>query len=141
MKRETIIDIISAVFVVLFVYAAGSKLMDYGKFRVQLSQSPLLTVFAGIVVWLVPAVEITVAALLITIRFRLIGLYATFTLMVMFTAYIVAITQFSDYVPCSCGGVLEKLSWNQHLVFNIIFTALAFVAVLYYPKEASSTKT
>ncbi len=55
--------------------------------------------------------------------------------MVMFTAYIVLITRFSDYVPCSCGGVLEKLSWDQHLVFNIGFVVLGFMAIVIYPKD------
>lgn len=134
-RKEILIDIVSALFVVLFTYAAVTKLIDYGKFRVQIGQSSLLTAFAGTVAWLVPAVEIMVAAMLTVLRFRLLGLYASFGLMVMFTAYIVAITRFSEYVPCSCGGVLEKLSWNEHLVFNVVFVALGFVAIILYPKE------
>ncbi|HMJ70499.1 MAG TPA: MauE/DoxX family redox-associated membrane protein [Cyclobacteriaceae bacterium] len=134
-RKEILIDIISALFVVLFVYAAASKLLEYQKFRVQIGQSPLLTAFAGTVAWLVPAIEIIVAMLLSMLRFRLPGLYASFGLMVMFTAYIIVITRFSDYVPCSCGGVLEKLSWNGHLVFNLVFVAIGAVAILYYPKE------
>jgi hypothetical protein len=134
-RREVLIDVVSALFVVLFVYAAVTKLIDYDKFRVQIGQSPLLTAFAGTVAWMVPAVEIIVAGLLTVLRFRLLGLYASFSLMVMFTAYIVVITRFSEYVPCSCGGVLEKLSWNDHLVFNLVFVVLGFVAIVLYPKE------
>ena len=55
--------------------------------------------------------------------------------MVMFTAYIVVITRFSEYVPCSCGGVLEKLSWDEHLVFNVGFVMLAAISILIYPKN------
>lgn len=134
-RREIIIDVISALFVVLFVYASITKLIDYSKFRVQIGQSPLLTAFSGTVAWLIPSVEITIAVMLSMLRFRLLGLYASFGLMVMFTAYIVVITRFSEYVPCSCGGVLEKLSWNEHLVFNLVFVALGFVAIILYPKE------
>lgn len=134
-RREILIDVVSALFVVLFVYAAATKLIDYGKFRVQIGQSPLLTASAGTVAWLVPAVEIIVAAMLTMLRSRLPGLYASFGMMVMFTAYIVVITQFSEYVPCSCGGVLEKLSWNEHLVFNLVFVALGGMAIMLYPKE------
>jgi hypothetical protein len=134
-RREVLIDIVTALFVVLFVYAAATKLLDYGKFRVQIGQSPLLTAFAGTVAWLVPAIEILIAVMLSFLRFRLLALYASFGLMIMFTAYIVVITRFSEYVPCSCGGVLERLSWNEHLVFNLVFVALGAVAILYYPKE------
>lgn len=134
-RKEILIDVVSALFVVLFVYAAVTKLIDYGKFRIQIGQSPLITGFAGTVAWLIPAVEIIVAAMLTVLRFRLLGLFASFGLMVMFTAYIVVITQFSEYVPCSCGGVLEKMSWNEHLVFNLAFVVMAGVAIVLYPKE------
>lgn len=134
-RRSIIIEIICAAFVMLFVYAATTKLIDYDKSRLQVGQSPVLTSYADIVVWLVPALEIIISLLLTAVRFRLMGLYASFTLMVMFTAYIVVITRFSDYVPCSCGGVLETLSWNEHLVFNIVFVVLGAIGILLYPKD------
>lgn len=129
-KRDLVVDVICALVISLFVYAAITKLLDYSKFRVQIGQSPLLTAFAGLVAWLVPAAELIISALLSTVRLRLTGLYASFGLMVMFSAYIVAITQFSDYVPCSCGGVLEKLSWTTHLVFNLVFVVLILLAIV-----------
>lgn len=141
MRRRFIIDTICTAFVGLFGYAAVSKLLDYKTFLVQLGQSPLLTEYATTVAWLVPAVEMLTVVLFITVRFRLLALYASFTLMVAFSAYIVVITQFSDYVPCSCGGVLEKLSWNQHLVFNLVFVALAVVAIVLHSKEAAEEET
>ncbi len=134
-KKELFIEFVSAAFAVLFIYAAATKLLDYDKFRLQIGQSPVLTGFAGIVVWLVPAIEVVIALMLTFQRFRLLGLYASFTLMVMFTAYIVVITRFSDYIPCSCGGVLENLSWNEHLVFNVVFVVLAAISIMIYPKD------
>lgn len=116
-------------FVLLFTYAAVSKLLDFETFTVQLAQSPLLSAYAGVIAWVVPGVELGLSGLLLLERFRVPALYACFTLMVMFTAYIVIILHFSDFVPCSCGGVLEQLSWNQHLVFNVFFIVLAGVAL------------
>jgi hypothetical protein len=49
--------------------------------------------------------------------------------MTMFSGYIIAILNFSDYVPCSCGGILEKLGWTEHLAFNIAFMVLAVVGI------------
>jgi len=130
MKRSMIIEIICALFIILFVYAALTKLLDYEKFRVQIGQSPLLTAFAGWIVWMVPGAEILIAIMLVSIRLRLIGLYAAFSLMMMFTTYIICILTLSLYIPCSCGGVLEKLGWTEHLIFNIVFIILAAAAVL-----------
>jgi hypothetical protein len=56
--------------------------------------------------------------------------------MVMFTTYIIAITQFSDYIPCSCGGILQKMNWNQHLVFNIVFTGFSLAGILLEKQQA-----
>ena len=130
MKRSMIIEIICALFIILFVYAALTKLLDYEKFRVQIGQSPLLTAFSGWIVWIVPGAEILIAIMLVSIRLRLIGLYAAFSLMMMFTTYIICILTLSLYIPCSCGGVLEKLGWTEHLIFNIVFIILAAAAVL-----------
>ncbi|MEP7257955.1 MAG: MauE/DoxX family redox-associated membrane protein [Flavitalea sp.] len=130
MKKETILNIIASLFIFLFIYAAVSKMADYQKFRVQLGQSPMLTAFAPLVAWLTPSIEVIIAIMLATQRWRLSALYASFSLMVMFSAYIIAITRFSEYVPCSCGGILEKMNWNQHLVFNMGFVALALIGIL-----------
>ncbi|WP_417237366.1 MauE/DoxX family redox-associated membrane protein [Bizionia paragorgiae] len=128
-KRNAAV-VASYLFVLLFLYAAVSKLLDFETFTVQLAQSPLLSAYAGFIAWAVPGLEILIAVLLTLQKYRIPALYAAFTLMVMFTAYIYIILNFSDFIPCSCGGVLEKLSWTQHLIFNIVFIILAGVAVL-----------
>ncbi len=130
----------SYLFVFLFLYAAVSKLLDFETFTVQLAQSPLLSAYAGTVAILVPSIEILLAVLLIIPRFRFPALIGCFGLMVMFTAYIFIILNFSDFVPCSCGGVLEKLSWTQHLIFNLVFIVLAALA-LFLSKEYNAKKT
>ena len=130
MKKQSAIDIISFLFIVLFIYAATSKLMDFEKFSVQIGQSPLLTPFAPLIAVMIPTVEILVSVALGIERLRLLGLYASFFLMVMFTTYIIMILNFSTYIPCSCGGVLEKLGWSGHLYFNITFTLLGYFGIL-----------
>jgi uncharacterized membrane protein YphA (DoxX/SURF4 family) len=117
----------------LFVYAATSKLLDYQNFTIQLGQSPLLSPFAGILAWAVPGLELVISLFLLLPKYRLAALFASFSLMAMFTAYIYIILNYSAFIPCSCGGVLEKMTWDQHLLFNIAFIILAALAVLLYP--------
>jgi hypothetical protein len=130
MKRRIVIEIIVFLFVVLFLYASFNKLLDYQKFSVQIGQSPLLTGFGNTLPWMVIAAEIIITVILVVPRLRLIGFFAAFSLMTMFTAYIVAILNFSDYVPCSCGGVLEKLGWTEHLIFNSVFVLLGLIGIV-----------
>lgn len=139
--RPWIVDIICLLFVVLFTYAAVSKLLEFEKFRAQLGQSPLLTAFADMVVWTIPAVELAISLLLFVPRFRLVALYASLSLMTLFTAYIVAVLYFSPYVPCSCGGILEKLGWTEHLVFNLVFIALAIAGIVLYTTPGKTNTT
>ncbi|MGB8193078.1 MAG: MauE/DoxX family redox-associated membrane protein [Chitinophagaceae bacterium] len=136
MKKTAIVEVISALFILLFIYAAFSKLFDYGQFAMQLRQSPMLAAFAGWVAWLVPASEIIISIMLLIPQVRLKALYASFTLMLIFSAYIFILTRFSDHVPCSCGGILEKFNWNQHLLFNIFFVALGIIGVLIHPGQS-----
>ena len=56
----------------------------------------------------------------------------------MFTVYIILILYFSDFVPCSCGGVLENLSWKEHVVFNVLFIMFALFSILELEKRRNS---
>src|SRR5690606_24066672 len=62
-------------------------------------------------------------------RYRLLAFYGALGLMTVFTAYIIILLQFSTYIPCSCGGILEQLGWHEHLIFNFIFLGMALLGV------------
>ena len=98
---------ISYLFILLFVYSAVSKLLDFHNFQIQLAQSPLLTAFATYISYAVLTVEFAIAILLSIPKTRIIGLFSAFGLMLLFTIYIYIILNYSSFVPCSCGGILE----------------------------------
>ncbi|WP_228452300.1 DoxX family protein [Chryseobacterium sp. c4a] len=126
---------VSILLTLLFIYAAGSKILDFENFQVQLAQSPLLSAYAGIVSYSIIGIEFIVAILLCFSNTRLIALYASLGLMAGFTIYIFLILNFSDFIPCSCGGILEKLGWTEHLIFNIFFLLLATIAIFVTEKQ------
>jgi hypothetical protein len=45
----------------------------------------------------------------------------------------------SANLPCSCGGVIQQLSWKQHIVFNISFIVLG-IAGIYFQLRISNEK-
>lgn len=138
MRTRIVVEIISFLLVTLFVYAALNKLLDYEKFVIQIGQSPVLIGLGPVMGWIVIAVELVISAMIIFSITRLLGFYAAFTLMVMFTAYIGAILNFSSFIPCSCGGILEKLGWTEHLIFNIAFVILSVVAIVLQTVDRST---
>ena len=117
-------------FILLFVYAAVSKLLDFDDFAVQLKKSPVLAPNADWIVWIVPSSELLVSILLVIPKFTLLGLYSFFSLMVGFTTYIILVLHFTENIPCSCGGILESLGWTEHIVFNLFFIVMAVLAII-----------
>jgi hypothetical protein len=136
--RFTFLHGICLLYILLFVYAAFNKVLDFQNFQIQLAQSPLISAYAESVSYVVPATEILIALLLCFERVRKLGMYSGFSLMVMFTAYIIIMVNYSPFVPCSCGGILEKMSWNQHLIFNIVFVLLGLFGILITPRKADT---
>lgn len=130
LKKETLLEIISFLLVLLFVYTAVSKLVDYATFKYQLSQSPFITNFSNEIAWSIPAGEILIALALVFRPLRIAGLYGSLFIMSMFTAYIDAMLQFSYDIPCSCGGVLAKMTWGQHFWFNLFFVILSITGIV-----------
>lgn len=128
--KSNLVETISILLMVLFVYSALSKLLEFQNFQAQLGQSPLISAYTGFVSYSVIIVELIIAVLLAIPKTRYFALLASFGLMLMFTAYIVVILNYSSFVPCSCGGILERLGWKEHLIFNIAFTILAALASL-----------
>lgn len=138
--KTTVVEIICLLYILLFVYAAVNKLLDFENFQTQIGQSPMLSAIAVPMSYAVIILELVIAILLSFSRFRLIALYASFTLMTMFTAYIAIILSYASYVPCSCGGILEKMGWAEHLYFNITFVLIAVYAILIYPTNVTLHK-
>lgn len=129
-KRSAIVEVISILFVILFLYTGTSKLMEYDVAREQIALTPLLAPIAGVIVIALPIVEIIVAILLFFPRSRRSGLYASLALMIAFTGYVGYILSYNAELPCTCGGILQEMTWPQHLVFNGVAIALALTAIL-----------
>lgn len=138
--KKVVVNTICYLYALLFIYAATSKLLDFENFQIQLGQSPLVSAYAGWIAILVPATEIIFAIALTIPKTQLIALYGSYVLMVMFSAYIYIILNYSEFIPCSCGGVLEKMTWNQHLIFNLLFVFAGAIAILLqYNAKATET--
>lgn len=129
-KGIKLLDIILFLLMILFMYAAITKAAEHDLFRAQIGRSPLITRYAHILSWMVPISEFIIVMLLFVPSFRLVGLYASFSLMFAFTIYIAFVLTLGSNVPCSCGGILGKMGWTEHLIFNIVFTLLALFGII-----------
>jgi hypothetical protein len=138
MTRKAIVDVIAALLILLFTYTAVSKLMGLDLFRILLAQAPGIGDQASWLYIVIPAVELIIAALLFFPATRLKGLYASFVLMLSFTVYVGYMVNIGGNLPCSCGGVISAMTWQQHLYFNILFTLAALAGIILHRKHINS---
>jgi hypothetical protein len=128
-KWKYLTESISLLFTILFLYTATSKLMEYNVFKEQIATSTILAPISSTLAVTLPLLEIVIAFLLFVPRSRLVGLYLSLGLMIVFTGYIIAMLSFNEHVPCSCGGIIEKLSWKSHIILNSSLIALALAGI------------
>lgn len=134
------IEAIVAMLVILWIYVGISKLIEFYNFRYQLAKWTFFRPYAVFISYAVPITELLIAVLLVPRRSRLLGLWASFLLMVIFTVYVALILSFAKELPCTCGGVISRLNWPQHLILNIFLTLISLTGILLIKKQLKSAK-
>ena len=131
LKRQVVLECIAALLILLFLYASVSKFLDFKRFIDEMNNQPLPNSWTPFLVWGIPFLEIAISAALLFEYTRLLALYASLVLMTLFTIYATMIlVHFFPYVPCSCGGVIRKLTWPQHLALNLFYVALSVLGLV-----------
>lgn len=137
MKRKIIIELISSLLILLFLYASVSKWLAWRTFIGDMNNQPFPNWMTPFLVWSIPTIEVLIAVALIFERARVKAFYASLFLMLAFTIYTVAILLHAfKYVPCSCGGVIRKLTWPQHLFFNLFFVGISILGIILKKRES-----
>jgi hypothetical protein len=135
MNSNKIVEVISALFILLFLYTAINKTFEIGTIENVLKEISFTSTYAQEIAWGIILLEFITSLLLFFPKTRKKGLYASLALMIAFTLYIGYMKLFIAHLPCSCGGVISKMTWNQHLIFNILATMLAITALLFQKKN------
>jgi putative oxidoreductase len=142
MKRKDHLLYLALPLIGLFAYTAFSKLLTPEAFRKAMLNQPLPETMSHLLVWLLPLTELAVAGLLLYPPWRRWGFALASGLLTGFTAYTgLILSGYFGYVPCSCGGLLEQLSWEQHLWVNLLFWGLSLcgLAITRQPSATSSS--
>lgn len=128
--------------VLLFVYAALSKLLTFSDFDQQLHNQSFPSWLADFLLYFLIPAEIITALLLCFKRTIISGLLFSSALLLAFTSYIAMVMlHFWDRVPCSCGGILNQMGWTTHLIFNSFFLILNLLALYLYTAERKGLNT
>jgi hypothetical protein len=127
-KHSYAITFLQCLVFFLFLYSGITKTVGFGLFVNSLDKSLFLndfnTRFIGMAVI---AAEFAIPVLLFFESTVLYGYLLSFLLLLLFTAYILLMFLLSPYLPCSCGGLIEALTWRQHIFFNLAFMAISLL--------------
>ena len=136
--KKSIIQAVTFLLVLLWAYAISSKLLDFEDFQRQMGNRVFGKSTSVLLVLLVPLSELIAIILLIISKTRIYGFLFSAFLLLLFSIYIVLVLNSSfDRTPCSCGGMLEKMSWGQQLAFNIFFILITSVAIILMQQHAA----
>lgn len=133
--KAIIVDVITYLFVLLFVYTAYHKFDGMRSFIQILSLSPLTGNYSTFLGWTIPLVESLISFLLIIPYTKRIGLIGSLLLMISFTSFLIYGILSGSELPCKCGGVISTMSWQQHIWFNLGFIILAILGIKLYKTE------
>ncbi|MFI5162354.1 MAG: MauE/DoxX family redox-associated membrane protein [Sphingobacteriales bacterium] len=127
--------------ILLWVYAALSKLLSFSVFRTQMNMQPFYPFMRALLVYALPPVELAVAVFLVFESTVKKGLVGSLFLLALFTGYVgLAAAGFFVHRPCSCGGVLTHIGWKAHFWFNLAFFAINVSALWITRRKEVVTK-
>ena len=110
--------------ILLWSYAVFVKLEDWPLYTRQMQEQPFSPAIKSTLIFAIPILE-GIAALLLILKFRHLGLWISLLLLLGFTLYVVLVlARFFPSVPCSCGGMISRMGWKSHLWFNLVFIFL-----------------
>lgn len=127
-------------FVLLFTYAAVSKLMDFENFRVQLAQSPLLGTYPDVMAYTIITVLLLTVLLLCFRESKTAGLYTTLIFASLSMLYIGMMLINKDNLPCTCIAFFEKLSWKSNFWFSTGLSVAACTSLCVKKKGLTTYK-
>jgi hypothetical protein len=129
LAKERIVIAIRWLCMALFLYTAYAKINDHERFLRGLKNVHLISSSAGFISFAVPIIEISVALLLLIPKTAKLGIHGFIAVVSSFTIYIISAMIWEKNLPCHCGGAIEKLSWSQHIWFNLAFIVIAIIAL------------
>jgi uncharacterized membrane protein YphA (DoxX/SURF4 family) len=128
-SMDFLLLLIKIILASLFAYTAYEKIIDHERFMNGIAKVEIIGEFAFFISWTVPIVEFLIAVFILVPETARIGLWGFLGLMIVFTVYILTAMAWASKLPCHCGGVIETLTWTEHLWFNIAFILLSILAI------------
>lgn len=123
---ETIIFIL----ILIWAYTFASKIFDFDTFDRQIKGAYLLSARGSGLPYILQLVHLGIVILLLSKKWRRLGLLTSLSVLTLYTAYLIYILEFAPSIPCSCIAVMTGMNWNDQLYFNFIALAINIIGLI-----------
>jgi hypothetical protein len=129
-KTNMFVKIAANIIGLLWFYAAFSKLLGFETFAIAMHRQEVWPFFQTLLIYGLPPAELFAGLFLLYPVTLEIGLYLSASFFFIFSCYIgLVLVHFFSKIPCSCGGLIERMGWTFHFYFNITFLALSLTSI------------
>ncbi|RKE80832.1 MauE/DoxX family redox-associated membrane protein [Chryseobacterium sp. AG363] len=128
--KNIISELIIFILILLWAYTFASKIFDFDTFNRQIKGAYLLSAGGYVLPYVLQAAHLGIVILLIKKNWRGLGLLASLTVIIIYTAYLIYILKFAPSIPCSCIAVFRGMNWNDQLYFNFIALAINSIGLI-----------
>lgn len=141
MKKENLITSIEIIISILFIYTATDKITHFSTFQIQFAKIPFVYatktwIFSYIIVLL----EVSIPVLFLFNKSKEIASWIAFSLLFVFTSYLISKVIFKDNNECSCGGIFNTIRIEIHIILNITFLLLSLLLTKYHNSNNNKNK-
>lgn len=135
---------ISIFLIIFWLFVGLEKAWSWQNFRISLQQQPLPDWSMGILFWLVPLIEI-VTGIMLTFqnrKFQRLGYWGSILLLTAFTIFIgLGVAGVYEKRPCTCASIFNEMSWEWHLVVNIVLLIISIIGLLQLRAKTRTSAT
>ncbi|MCG2615542.1 hypothetical protein LZZ85_14675 [Terrimonas sp. NA20] len=130
LSRGITVQVIAAILIFIFAYAAISKFFNFEIFQFTLTLAPVVGKYAKVLAIVLSIVNLLPVLLLSIPKTRRAGFLYSFCLLLIYAAYIGYSLLLEKDLPCSCSGIAPWFTWTQHFWINIAAMLMAMTGFL-----------
>ena len=139
-SKKWIYELTCFVLVLNFFYEGIQKLAYLDVYGFWIAHAPLIRKYGALLQYAVPLVEITIAVLLITPRYRRIAFMAIIVVELVFILWVMSVYLFTGYLFWPYDALWGNPTWIQKMLYGLVLAWLAFAAMFYSRKKEKDYK-
>lgn len=139
MKGKTVIEVITSLLIVLFLYATLIQVVFHNTFQSQLTRALPGQSLAIIISYTLPVLQVLLAYLLWRPATRLTGLCVSLAAISCFTVYLVIMLPVANRSYCRCGETWSTATLGTNILINLAIILVIGTAIILAGRQRNNS--